>query len=119
VLEQLFQVVGHSLAAHVHPTQAVVVQQVAKHGLDGALSQVPVAEFAPALLALPVAAIGRVVNRLVSCWRLVPGTARRLEWALLAVAVSGPVFRAGFGGNVEAVKGQHPFSRMPTATLVE
>ena len=69
-LEQLFRVVDHDRelhgfvgpgqAAYVQPAQAVVGQQVAKDGLDGAPPQAPVAVPAPTVLPLPSPIIGRI-----------------------------------------------------------
>jgi hypothetical protein len=96
------------LAPHVHPPQAVVVQQVAKHGLHGALPQPALTVPAPALLPLPRPVVGCVVNRFGELFALRSGHANGLKRALLAVAVRGPVLLrpAAVGRDAVPVKGQ-------------
>ena len=78
-------------AAHVHAAQAVVVNQVAEHGLDGALADPAFALAPPALLPHPGPAVGRVVNGAVNLLTFGAGDAGGLALALLAVAARGPV----------------------------
>jgi hypothetical protein len=78
-------------AAHVHPPQAVVLNQVPKHRLDGALADAAFALSAPALLAQLGLAVSRIVNRAVSLLAFGYKHAHGLARAMLAVAARGPI----------------------------
>src|SRR4028118_1909603 len=96
------------MAAHVHPAQAVVMNQVSKNGLDGTLAHPahPLPE--AALLALPRPAVRPTVNGTGELFDRALRDARGFERALLTLVVGDPVELdpTAVGGRVHFFKVQ-------------